>query len=78
MASSPTRQHIPVDRLLRTCTSQKVTYETREQALDGAERGMEQAAVSPGCHLTPYLCWDCGHWHLWNRPIVHVPPNPVY
>lgn len=70
MASTPTRNHLDLTRLRRRCETFKVTYETRQDALEGAERGMEAGSVDPGCHLTPYLCERCGHWHVRNRRIV--------
>ncbi len=76
MASKPTRLSLRTDKLDVTCETGKVSYATRDRALDGAERAMEAGRVDPGCHLTPYLCGDCGDWHVRNRRIVHVPsPN---
>lgn len=72
MASTATRQRRPFPPPGRWCESWKVSYANREAALDGAERGMEVGAVSPGCHLTPYACEDCGRWHVANRRIVPV------
>jgi hypothetical protein len=54
------------------CESQKYSFDTREAALDGAERQMDRGAVRPGCHITPYLCGDCGKFHLTNRIIVVI------
>jgi len=73
MASSPTRLHLDVDHL--RCESHKVTYRTKADALDAAEALMLADRVSPGCHITPYLCQDCGHWHVWNRVIVYLGPQ---
>ncbi len=36
---------------------------------------MEQGKVDPGCHQTPFLCADCGRWHVANRVIVRVDRN---
>lgn len=52
----------------------KLGYVGKADALDAAERVMEQGRVSPGCHITPYLCTLCGDWHLYNRRIV---PHPM-
>lgn len=70
MATRPTRAHIDPRRLWRRCVTQKVSYDTREAALQGAEEAMDAGKVEPGCHLTPYECADCGRWHLRNRQIV--------
>lgn len=71
MASSPTRLH--VDPLTaRLCESLKACHRTKAEALDVAEKMMERGQVKPGCHITPYLCRDCGHWHVRNRVIVRV------
>ncbi len=76
MASTPTRKRIDPDDLAIKCeASLKVGYQTRQQALDGAERAMDAGRVSPGCHLTPYLCDDCGEYHVHNRRIVDVPSD---
>lgn len=71
MASRPSRQTVRVRSFgFRKCESQKVGYKTRAEALDAAELAMMQDKVKPGCHLTPYECWRCGEWHIWNRPII--------
>lgn len=70
MASSATRYHVSLRTLWRTCETHKVTYTTRDEALQGAERGMDAGLVEVGCHLTPYACDRCGHWHIRNRQIV--------
>jgi len=73
MASSPTRMRVYADRASSLkCLSRKVGYPTKPAALDAAERLMEQGRVDPGCHITPYLCDDCGDWHVYNRRIVDV------
>lgn len=77
MASDPTRLHLRVDRLMRTCLSGKVGYATRSEALDGCERGMDAGAVSPGCHLMPYECAECGAWHVRNQRIVLLAPEDL-
>lgn len=68
MASSPARRHLT--RVTRRCVTHKVGFRTYLQALDAAERLMEQGRVHPGCHITPYRCADCGEWHVYNRIIV--------
>lgn len=71
MGSSPTRQRIKVAGSgFRRCESQKVGYATRDEALTVAERMMDMGKVNPGCHITPYLCGECGEWHVANRVIV--------
>ncbi len=77
MASRPTRQHIDVARMIVKCETMKVGYETRAEALDGAESGMDAGKVDPGCHLTPYACELCGEWHVRNRRIVFLDPANV-
>lgn len=74
MASNPTRKRIRAgsdefERLVR-CTSQKVSARSYGEALSMAERMMNRGAVNPGCHITPYLCEECGEFHVWNKPIV--------
>lgn len=54
----------------RRCTSFKAEYVSLAQAEDAAEDQMDAGFVRPGCHLTPYLCEECGRWHLANRQIV--------
>jgi hypothetical protein len=71
MASSPTRSRR--HGTIRACETQKVCFASRELALDAAEMMMERGNVSPGCHITPYPCEDCGRWHVGNRQIVYVP-----
>ena len=70
MASSPTRRRMRY--VHRRCESHKVSYPTYEAALDAAERMMGKGLVEPGCHITPYECDRCGHWHVGNRVIVPV------
>lgn len=74
MASSPTRQHAKVEAIKKRrtgrCESAKVTYDSKAEALDAAEVMMDRGFVAPGCHLTPYACERCGHWHVGNRRIV--------
>jgi len=77
MGSSPTRQKIRVDRLVRKCPTFKVGYATRALALDGCERAMDAGSVSPGCHIKPYLCDECSEWHLFNQRIVFVSPEDL-
>lgn len=72
MASSATRQRLDVTRC-RKCLSFKIGYRTRDEALDVAERMMEQGFVKPGCHITPYHCSLCDEWHVANRQIVFTP-----
>lgn len=72
MASTPTRQHRDPRLPHARCESRKVSYPDRADALDAAERLMDQGRVNPGCHLTPYRCPDCRRWHLFNRTIVFV------
>lgn len=72
MASSPSRLHVDPRRIQVKCVTQKHGYATREEALDGCERSMEAGKVKPGCHLTPYLCDECGEWHSYNRIIVFL------
>ena len=69
----PVRVRFNPQRLRRTCETQKVCFDTREEALDAAEDQMREGRVSPGCHLTPYLCNECNRHHIWNSPIVPVP-----
>lgn len=54
------------------CASRKICYRNKAVALDAAELLMEAGRVDPGCHITPYLCADCGDWHVYNRRIVEV------
>lgn len=69
MASYATRQRVTLDHAQsHKCESRKIGYPTKAAALDGAERLMHQGRVSPGCHLTPYIC-QCGSWHIYNRRI---------
>lgn len=70
MASSPTRGTLPNPDERSRCPSYKASYQTYEEALDEAERLMELGRVSPGCHITPYQCDECGHWHNGNRVII--------
>ena len=73
MGSSPTRLHLDVERKhFRRCSTQKQGWETKEEALDVAERMMEEGKVRPGCHITPYECAKCGEWHVSNRIIVQM------
>lgn len=69
MASSPTRKHFDVSDRLPHCSSAKLGYGTRDDALDAAEEMMRRDMVKRGCHITPYLC-ECGWWHVFNRLIV--------
>lgn len=76
VASSPTRQHIDLRDLggaVRRCSTQKIGYRTRDDALTAAERMMEAGKVRPGCHMTPYVCEECGEFHVANRIIVFLP-----
>ena len=72
MASRPTRLKVNLD-MIRACESQKVAFPTYASAFDAAERLMQLGHVKPGCHITPYVCQDCGHWHVRNRVIVPLP-----
>jgi hypothetical protein len=73
MASTATRLRVPWERArTHKCESRKFGYPTKAAALDGAELLMEKGRVDPGCHITPYLCDDCGDWHVYNRRIVDV------
>jgi hypothetical protein len=76
MASSPTRRRVALrdgrPLFYTTCETQKQTYVDKADALDAAERLMEQGKVDPGCHLTPYTCARCGAWHIYNRRIVDL------
>ena len=67
------RVRINPERLSRRCISLKVCHETRDKALDAAEATMLEGRVSPGCHLVPYLCSECGSWHVRNKQIIVVP-----
>ncbi len=67
----PTRLKVNLKRLIR-CATRKIGFATKGQALDVAELMMEQGHVSPGCHITPYECDECGQWHVSNRVIVPV------
>ena len=72
MASYPTRMRLTSEfAAAHKCESQKRGYLTKAEALDAAERLMEQGRVSRGCHLTPYLC-ECRSWHIFNRRIVQL------
>lgn len=73
MASRPTRLKIDVEDFARTCATHKVAFPSYAAALDGAERAMENGHVTPGCHITPYECQECGRWHVRNRVIVPLP-----
>jgi hypothetical protein len=75
MARTRTRWHLDPARIYRRCVSQKVSFRTRQDALDRAERQMEAGQVNPGCHIVPYECPDCGQWHLTNRIIVPMDPR---
>lgn len=76
MSSSPTRLAVNINSAKhRMCESQKYCFGTKDDALDGAERLMELDKVKPGCHITPYLCDDCGNWHVFNRVIVPMSRN---
>jgi hypothetical protein len=76
MGSNPTRQRLRVDRGVRKCSTFKIGFATRDEALDAAERQMEAGRVSPGCHLMPYLCdRGCGEWHIRNQRIVFLAPE---
>jgi hypothetical protein len=71
MASSPTRGRFDViKRHFSRCSSQKVGYSSKVEALDVAEIMMERGSVRQGCHITPYHCRECHEWHLYNRRIV--------
>ena len=70
MASRPTRLSITDKSLHVRCETFKVGYASYHEALDGAERAMEQDRVNPGCHLMPYYCERCGEWHTRNQKIV--------
>ena len=74
MASYPTRLAVNLNTA-RRCTSQKLGFATKDEALDTAERMMERGAVNPGCHITPYECRDCRQWHVYNRRIVWSSDN---
>ena len=73
MASRPSRLRVNLRYLRRRCESQKVCFDSRAEALDGAESAMEAGRVKPGCHLMPYLCERCAAWHLKNERIVFRP-----
>ena len=64
------RKRINVERLTRRCVTQKVCHPTKAAALDASERQMDEGRVSPGCHLMPYQCGECGYRHLGNKRIV--------
>jgi hypothetical protein len=51
-------------------TCEPVGYATRAAALDACEAQMEAGCVEPGCHVMPYPCERCGHWHTRNQRIV--------
>lgn len=73
MASRPTRRRVyPREVGFRKCTSQKVGYSTKVEALDAAELQMLEGKVQPGCHIVPYLCRVCHEWHTANRVLVRV------
>jgi hypothetical protein len=77
VASHPTRQHLRVDRLAVKCVTFKVGYATEHEAFEGAERTMLAGKVAPGCHIMPYLCADCGEWHVRNQRIVAAAPEDL-
>lgn len=70
MASRPTRGKIDTRRFEFLCESGKVAYDTRDDALTGADTAMMADLVKPGCHLMPYECEDCGRWHVRNQRII--------
>ncbi len=66
-----TRKRInPAKEYFSRCSSQKIGYRDKSEALDAAETMMEAGRVNPGCHITPYLCKECRQYHVWNRPIT--------
>ena len=69
MASFKTRRHMDLRRV-RHCVSYKISYESKSEALNAAERAMDLGMVMPGCHIVPYECLECGRWHLANKVIV--------
>lgn len=69
MASSPSRRHVN-PRAIVKCLSQKVGFSAYSTALDAAERMMSLGHVKRGCHIVPYLCEDCGEWHVGNHRLV--------
>jgi len=74
VATKSTRLRINVDKvLLSRCDSRKAGFATHREALDHAECLMELGRVFPGCHLSPYLCQDCGQFHIHNRRIIFPP-----
>lgn len=64
------RVRINPKKVSRMCETFKVCHLTRQAALDASERQMEAGKVDRGCHLMPYLCDQCGRWHLRNHRIV--------
>jgi hypothetical protein len=72
MASSPTRQHLDVEKVHRRCESQKVCFASKAEALEAAEDMMQRGKVNPGCHIMPYACDQCGSWHVRNQVIVQI------
>lgn len=77
MASRPTRFRVPIAKArFSQCSSRKINYQTKREALDAAEVVMEAGRVSPGCHIMPYICDECGDWHLTQRVIVRHPHGP--
>ncbi len=71
MASTPTRWSVNPLRVTH-CESQKMGYDSYDEALTAAERMMELGHVNPGCHITPYECDRCSSWHVGNRVIVPI------
>jgi hypothetical protein len=52
------------------CSSLKMGHASYDQAHRVAENMMTLDKVMPGCHLMPYLCTECGEWHVANKRIV--------
>lgn len=67
---SRVRVRINPEQVVRRCETFKVCHKTRQAALDASEHQMEAGRVDRGCHLMPYLCDQCGLWHLRNHRIV--------
>jgi hypothetical protein len=70
--TGPTRLSIDPKRMRNFCVTDKVCYETYEQAWAAAEQMMTEGRVDPGCHQVPVPCRECRYHHVANKRVVFL------
>ncbi len=52
------------------CSTNKYCHLSMAAAALEAEAAMNRGQVAQGCHVEPYRCNKCGHYHIGNRKIL--------